>query len=891
MKAKAAPREGGSADRPSGHDQADPTPAARTEAGPTADPTGFFAALGLDDLDPDLRVALTAHERDGERLRLHRVRHCGAADFGPDGAAAAFAATETDRGREVYVETSAVDVATAERLDRTGKRGTVDDRAAAVAVAVDVDTTDRDVALAALRSLPLHPTAVVATGTPGHVQALYALGPVLRLDTEAERNGAGRAAILRRRERTARALAAALDVALPAGALDGAKHLDAVHDLTRMVRIPGTVNTKCPDEIRPVELIEADRDRAYTVGLVCDLLDDAAVAAADAGMRGRRTAVETVDVGGMILGRTDELDVDTIRQNAPDLAAVVEAAQRPDGSIVTADGRRYDSASERDMAAVGIAARAECDDQWLADLLATCRAHCLPAKQAKATRADYVASTIVEARSGNRRSIERRRRRAKSREDKHQEAAEREEDLTERRRERAVAAQIPPEIYEERDVLRRVRAAAHHRGRPPDPVLLVVLARVAAITPPTFELPAIVGSPMPLTLLVVIVSDSGIGKTGTVSIGRELLPIPDARIDNVVDGVPIGSGEGVVESYHDVRQVTTKDSQGRERTKKERIRAYDGIVTYLDEGESLAALGSRQGATLLPTLRTMFSGGLIGQANASRERRRIVEAGSYAAGFVVGIQSERAGPLLADVGGGTPQRFVWAHATDPTIPAPEDRPRRWPGGIDWAPPDPPMRGGRTALAVDDTIVAEIQAADHDRATGAVRPDPLDSHAGLVRLKLAGCLALLDHENRDGNTRLHITRDDWRIAGAIQTASDAARDDARRAVDEVTRQQEEAAVRRHAGRQAAGAVASEEAVAMRTTIEAATWIARTVRDPERAPADAWTRATLRRKMTRRLRERWDEAIAHASAERWIVERDEPGQGQARKIVEPGPKVPR
>ena len=57
---------------------------------------------------------------------------------------------------------------------------------------------------------------------------------------------------------------------------------------------------------------------------------------------------------------------------------------------------------------------------------------------------------------------------------------------------------------------------------------------------------------------------------------------------------------------------------------------------FADEGEIIAALSSRSGSTLLSTYRTIWTGGILGQADASAERKRIVRAGQYAFGITVG---------------------------------------------------------------------------------------------------------------------------------------------------------------------------------------------------------------------------------------------------------------
>jgi hypothetical protein len=81
---------------------------------------------------------------------------------------------------------------------------------------------------------------------------------------------------------------------------------------------------------------------------------------------------------------------------------------------------------------------------------------------------------------------------------------------------------------------------------------------------------------------------------------------------------------------------------------------------FVDEGETLAKLGARSGSTLLPTIRTAFTSGVLGQANATTERKRIVPAGQAVYGIVLGIQPDLAGPLFDEAGSGTPQRLLWA---------------------------------------------------------------------------------------------------------------------------------------------------------------------------------------------------------------------------------------
>jgi hypothetical protein len=281
------------------------------------------------------------------------------------------------------------------------------------------------------------------------------------------------------------------------------------------------------------------------------------------------------------------------------------------------------------------------------------------------------------------------------------------------------------------------------------------LARVAAITPHTLLLPAIVGTPKPLCYFAGIVAPPGIGKSDANGIGAELVPAPEY----VSDQVPPGSGEGLAELLFDLVEEPNDDGKGSHKVKRQvRHNAY----IYADEGQVLADLGSRSGSVLLPVIREIWSGVALGQQNASVERNRRVPAYSYNYGIVAGFQVARVGPLLDDAEAGTPQRFGWAYAIDPTVP--EDLPE-WPGELRW--PWPPIVKSGEYLALEPSIAKEIRAADLARVRGMAPTQVLDAQAGLYRLKVAGCLSLLAG-------RKEITTEDWDLAGMVKTSSDAVR---------------------------------------------------------------------------------------------------------------------
>jgi hypothetical protein len=161
------------------------------------------------------------------------------------------------------------------------------------------------------------------------------------------------------------------------------------------------------------------------------------------------------------------------------------------------------------------------------------------------------------------------------------------------------------------------------------------------------------------------------------------------------------------------------------------------VLFHVDEGQGMLAQGSRQGATLLPILRSAWSGVNLGQANANLDARRYVPAGSYRFAIVVGFQLGVGSTLVADADGGTPQRFVFASAGP--------------------------------LACAQEIADEVWTAHVRSSRGEVDVDDLDSHRNQTRLKVACLLAVMA-----GRLDVGVDVDDWRLAGMILDTSDAVR---------------------------------------------------------------------------------------------------------------------
>jgi hypothetical protein len=313
---------------------------------------------------------------------------------------------------------------------------------------------------------------------------------------------------------------------------------------------------------------------------------------------------------------------------------------------------------------------------------------------------------------------------------------------------------LPDQFWQARPAFGHIRQAAHNRMVSADAVLLAVLARVVMLTPPTIALPAIVGSRVSLNLFVSILDASGGGKSAAVAVAREL--VPHDRLD-VADPILPSSGEGLIEAYMGMREVTGDDGKPR----KERMQTRTAGLAWVDEGQGLLAQSERSGSTIMETIRSAWMGGDLGQHNATEERRRWLKAHGYRLSMIVGFQLAYAATLIADGEGGTPQRFTFALASDPAI----DAHAQWPGPLPFE--ERPMIEHGRDITFDCELVAGIRERRLQRSRGTLVVDPLDTHADLRRMKLAAAIALLDG-------RTHVDGEDWELALDIDHTSCAVR---------------------------------------------------------------------------------------------------------------------
>jgi hypothetical protein len=309
--------------------------------------------------------------------------------------------------------------------------------------------------------------------------------------------------------------------------------------------------------------------------------------------------------------------------------------------------------------------------------------------------------------------------------------------------------ELVAELFDARPELQRIRDFARARRVSPPALLGVALVRVVSKTPPNLVLPPLVGGPVSLNLFVGIVSPSGGGKDSAEEAATYAI--------NTQQQVPTlgpGSGEGIAHLF------VKRDKDGN-------VTPHTtSVILSASEVNTLAALKARQASTLLPELRKAWMGKELGFAYVDPAKKLPVRAHSYRLGLIVGIQPEQAAPILDDASAGTPQRFVWMPAIDPTPPAVKPaEPQQW----RWHNPTGALTQSLRVLELCDTGVREID----DARVRTLRGDAagsLDGHALLAQEKLAAALMLLS-----GRTGL-ITEEDWYLAGVVRRISNATRQD-------------------------------------------------------------------------------------------------------------------
>jgi hypothetical protein len=295
-------------------------------------------------------------------------------------------------------------------------------------------------------------------------------------------------------------------------------------------------------------------------------------------------------------------------------------------------------------------------------------------------------------------------------------------------------------FWEARGCLNYIYVSALARMVSPWGVLGVVAARALTQVRPNWTLPSLIGHGS-LNWFCAVVDKSGGGKTAAKTLARELLT-GDVREKG------IGSGEGIIGQF--IKPATKDDPPEH----------HEANMFHADEVDQVAALRSRTGSTMMTILRSAFSGDTLGFSYVTKGRDVHLEAGEYRLTLVAGVQPGRAGAILDDEAGGTPQRFMW-------FPGNDHRVSRKHQSL-WI--SSPIEMPKLELyprTIDIPREAQELIVETRELAGRGELSPLDSHALFAREKFAFALALLDG-------RVTMSSEDWELSGVAAGVSDFTR---------------------------------------------------------------------------------------------------------------------
>jgi len=293
-------------------------------------------------------------------------------------------------------------------------------------------------------------------------------------------------------------------------------------------------------------------------------------------------------------------------------------------------------------------------------------------------------------------------------------------------------------FWNSRASLRNIFDAALSRWASPWAVLAGVLARSACLIPPRIQLPPIVGGNGSLNHFYGLTGVSGGGKGAAINVAKELTP-------SIIYEGKIGSGEGFI----NILQGNPRDPDSRRES------------VWFDAGEIdlVKAMGDRSGSTLDAILRDAWMGASIG---FGYKESSFVEAHSYRVTVTLGIQPRRAAWLLADGGGGTPQRLTFVPAEDDQR---ANRANKAAMKGYWISPVA-LPNARTflyprVLQVPQGVVDDVEEFQERKGWGLV--DEFDTHSAFARMKIAQAMAFIDG-------RADMDMDDWALAGVMSQVS-------------------------------------------------------------------------------------------------------------------------
>ena len=372
----------------------------------------------------------------------------------------------------------------------------------------------------------------------------------------------------------------------------------------------------------------------------------------------------------------------------------------------------------------------------------------------------------------------------------------------------------PETFWEARQWLQYVHDDAKFRRLNPFALLLAVMARLSALTPPNVTVQVSPHDrPMSLNLNVVLVGAAGTGKGKTLREARELLPTPEG---NRMQVKKPRTGEGIVTAFVDRAELRDEEGRTHKGQYVNKIQT-DRVLLELSEVTDLRTAMAGEGATMLGTLLSGFSGEtLVGNTRTARSNVTL-PPNTYRLSSVIAAQPSQCDVFFSNAEVGFASRFLFAPAGDPLAPdvqppAPQGSFPALAAGIPQGPDDAqlealrnrdgvpyPHGAGMLAWPAHVVHLPPVAAREADRlqllGTRGELGD-LDAHRLEPAARLTALFALADG-------RETANEDDWQLANTCLHLSDEAR-------AECLAQMKAASLRRRTQRAADDKRAKEEA---------------------------------------------------------------------------------
>ncbi|MCV7174750.1 DNA primase, partial [Mycolicibacterium sphagni] len=305
-------------------------------------------------------------------------------------------------------------------------------------------------------------------------------------------------------------------------------------------------------------------------------------------------------------------------------------------------------------------------------------------------------------------------------------------------------ADIEYGFWESRANLRYIYEVSLARMVSPWAVLALCAARTLCLVPPRVMLPAVIGAGGgSLNSYFALVAKSSGGKGAATQVAGELVPA-------FIHEIPAGTGEGV---------LAVLDGG------KDDDHQIESVLFDIPETDQLKAMTDRTGSSLMSVLRSGWSGENLGFSYADKTKRRFRAKHTYRMCLVMGVQPEKAGWIIGDAAGGTPQRFLWFPAIDKRCKARLADPSIWIAPLQL-PSALELQYPRVLRVPDETVelILATREANHQGDVGA-----LDGHGLFAREKFAYALTLLDG-------RVEMNLEDWELSGVAANVSQWTREE-------------------------------------------------------------------------------------------------------------------